>query len=199
MNLRRRGVAVDAATAALDVAAAGRFLAAVGFPGGRVRVVDEDVATDDAAAASAQGDVVVRVRGRAARDAALATAGAFGLVALPGPPGIDGAYDTAAHDGADRLAARWELGLEPDETVQLVLGTAALRNLTDRLAGLDATLAADPTPRRLVLAGLPDHGPALGPDVVGAIVHPQVLVESEASDAALLAMLRRAADEVVAD
>jgi hypothetical protein len=101
--------------------------------------------------------------------------------------------------GDDRRAARFEVGLEPDETVELVLGAAALRDLGERLAALDATLAADPTPRRLVLAGLPDHSPELTPDLVAAIVHPQVLVESEPSDAALLAILRRAADEIVED
>jgi hypothetical protein len=169
--------------------AAGRFLAAAGVDG---RILVREAAgggiagwTDDLA--------VVRVSGSAARDAALETARAAGVSASTEEP------QAAAMPGDDRRAARFEVGLEPDETVELVLGAAALRDLGERLAALDATLAADPTPRRLVLAGLPDHSPELTPDLVAAIVHPQVLVESEPSDAALLAILRRAADEIVED
>ena len=189
MNLRRRGVAADAATAALDVIAAGRFLASAGVRDGAIRVVE--AVSDGGIHAWVDGVAVVRVSGSAARDAALDTAAAVGIPAS--------AEEPHARPGGERLAARFEIGLEPDETVELVLGPAAMRNLGDRLAAFDDALAADPTPRRLVLAGLPDHGPALGPDLVAAIVHPQVLVESEPSDAAFLATLRRAADEVVED
>ena len=192
MNLRPRGIALDAASAALDVAAAGRFLAGVGVEP-RIRVLEGNA--DGAADPWADGVAVVRVAGSAARDAALATVSHVGLIADAEPIGAAAAHRS---DG-DRLAARFELGLDPDETVELVLGAAALRNLGDRLAAFDATLATDPTPRRLVLAGLPDHGPALSPDLVAAIVHPQVLVESEPSDGALLAILRHAADVVVED
>ena len=204
MNLRPRGVAGDAAAAALDVAAAGRFLAGAGITGGRILVIEDGVVAtgvtaEAVAAAWSSGEAVVRVRGSAARDAALATAQAFGLHAHAEPAEQESGDDVGGRADADRLAARFELGLEPDETVELVLGAAALRDLADRLSAFDATLAADPTPRRLVLAGLPDHGPALEPDLIAAIVHPQVLVESEPSTASLLAMLHRAADEVVDD
>lgn len=188
MNLRRRGVATDPGTAALDVFAAGRSLAAAGGKGS-IRVVDGPSSGVDA---WPDGIAVVRVSGPAAREAALETAKAVGIPASMEEP-------RSPSPGGERRAARFEVGLEPDETVELVLGAAALRDLGARLAAFDATLAADPTPRRLVLAGLPDHSPALSPDLVAAIVHPQVLVESEPSDDPLLAILRRAADAVVED
>ena len=192
MNLRRRGVATDAATAALDVMAAGRFLAAEGVTEGvtQGRILVREVAANGGIDAWPEGVAVVRVSGSAARDAALATAEAAGI-----PASTDEPQATASRD--DRRAARFEAGLEPDEIVELVLGAGALRDLGDRLAAFDASLAAEPTPRRLVLAGLPDHSPALSQDLVAAVVHPQVLVESEPSDDALLAILRRAADEIV--
>jgi hypothetical protein len=193
MNLRHRGVATDAPTAALHVAAAGRFLASAGIAGGRIWVDD----SESQAAKSegwANGTVVVRVAGSAAREAALATAEAFGLAASPQP--ANPTNEVARADG-DRLAARYEFGLWADETVELVLGPAALHGLDVRLAAFDAALAAEWTPHRLVLAGLPHHAPALGPDLVAAIVHPQVLVETEPSDPSMLEMLRVAADTVV--
>ena len=188
MNLSRRGVATDAATAALVVMAAGRFLAAAGVADGRilVREVDPHGGIDG----WPDGVAIVRVSGSTARDAALATAEAIGIPATTDEPG-------PSMSGDDRRAARFEAGLEADEVVELVLGAAALRNVGDRLRAFDATLAAEPTPRRLVLAGLPDHSPALSQDLVAAMVHPQVLLETEPSDDAFLAILRRAADEIV--
>ena len=192
MNLRRRGVATDVPTVALDIAAAGRFLAGAGIPGGRIWIAEE-VAPSDQETAWARGVAVVQVRGDAARAAALATAHAFGLAATTDGPGA--ATPPTREDG-ERLAARFEVGLEPDEIVELVLGAAALRALGARLAALDAAVLADTTPRRLVLAGLPDHSPALTPELVDAIVHPGVLVESEPSGTAFLDLLRVAADRV---
>ena len=190
MNLRRRGIAADAASAALDVMAAGRFLAGMGIAEGRIGVYEAD--SKGGGDAWTQGIGVVRVSGSGVRDAALDTAASVGIAVSTEEP-------DAGVPGGDRLAARFELGLWPDESVELVLGPAALRGLEARLAAFDASLAEDPTPRRLVLAGLPGHGPALGPELVAAIVHPQVLVESEPSDAALLDLLRAAADVVVED
>ena len=189
MNLGPRGVATDPATAALDVMAAGRSLAAAGDRG---TILVREGGAAGGIGAWPDGVAVVRVSGSAARDAALTTAEAAGIPASTDEPQVP-------MPGDDRRAARFEVGLEPDETVELVLGAAALRDLGGRLAAFDALLAADTTPRRLVLAGLPDHNPELLPDLVAAIVHPQVLVESEPSDDALLAILRRAADAVVED
>ena len=194
MNLRRRGIATDPGTAALHVAAAGRFLAGAGIAGGRIWVVDGEPEGAATTAVWAEGTAVVRVAGSAARESALATAEAFGLVASTQPANRT---DEPSRSDGDRLAARFELGLWPDETVELVLGRTVLHDLEARLAAFDAVLATDSTPRRLVLAGLPDHGPALGPDLVSAIVHPQVLVETEPSEASVLQMLRLAADTVV--
>ena len=193
MNLRRRGVATDPGTAALHVAAAGRFLAGAGITGGRIWVFESDPGAATTAV-WAEGTAVVRVAGSAARESALATAEAFGLVASTQPANPT---DEPSRSDGDRLAARYELDLWPDETVELVLGRTALHDLEARLVAFDAELATDSTPRRLVLAWLPDHGPALGPDLVAAIVHPQVLVETEPSEASVLQMLRLAADTVV--
>jgi hypothetical protein len=198
MNLRRRGAARDPGTAALDTTAALRFLASTGASPARLWVDDrtaEHVSLDrERAAAWSAGVAVVRVGGPAAREAAIATAAAAGVEAVTTPPG---ASDTAVPDrDGPRFAARFDLGLWPDETVEVVFGAEALSGLTDRLAAFDSRLAADPAPRRLVLAGLAEHGPKLSSDLVAAIVHPQVLVELRPSGPAVVALLRQAADTV---
>lgn len=197
MNLRRRGAPRDPGTAALDTTAALRFLAATGGTPARLWVDDRRAhhpsLDRERAAAWAAGIAVVRVGAGAARDAAIATAAAVGVVALTAPP--PGGPPAAAPDGA-RFAARFDLGLWPDETVEVVFGARSLRGLAERLATFDALLAADPTPRRLILAGLAEHGPTLSPDLVAAIVHPQVLVELRPSGPDVVALLRRAADTV---
>ncbi len=197
MNLRIRGIAKDAAEAALDVMAAGRFLAGAEIVGGQVWIVEGEheltAIAPPAADAWAAGSAVVRVSDATARDAARATADAIGIVAFTERPSAPGA--PLRPDG-DRLAARFELGLWADETVDVVLGRAAVHGLGQRLVTFDAAIAADPRPRRLVLAGLPDHGPDLEPALIAAIVHPAVLVEWAPSDPAVLALLRVAADDV---
>jgi hypothetical protein len=103
----------------------------------------------------------------------------------------------AAWDGA-RLAARHELGLWPDEHVVAVLhadGDPAA--LQARLEAFDRALAEEPaTARRLILADLVGHGPALSAPMLAAILHPLVLVEVR-RDQVTLELLRYAADEVV--
>lgn len=197
MNLRRRGAPRDPGTAALDTTAALRFLAASGATPARLWVDDraaEHPSLDrERAAAWATGLAVVRVAARAARDAAIATAAAAGVEAMTAPP--VGGPAAAGPDGA-RLATRFDLGLWPDETVEVVFGAGALRGLAERLVALDAQLADDPAPRRLVLAGLAEHGPRLSPELVAAIVHPQVLVELRPSGPDVVAMLRQAADVI---
>lgn len=195
MNLRRRGTPRDPGTVALDTTAALRFLAATDRSPAGLWVDDRDAdhasLDRERAAAWSRGLAVVRVSGSAAREAAIATAAAAGVEALTTPPPSVGV--AAGQDGA-RLAARFDVGLWPDEAVEVVLGPGALTGLAARLAAFDARLAADPAPRRLVLAGLAEHGPKLSPDLVAAIVHPQVLVEIRPSGPDMIALLRQAAD-----
>jgi hypothetical protein len=197
MNLRMRGAIREPAAAALAMMAAGRFLAAADISTRRVWVADttDTSATDGERIkdAWAHGTAVVEVSGTQARDAALETARAAGMRAATDfePAGGDAAYD------GPRLAARFAFDLLPDERVVLVAGRQALVGLAERLADFDRALAEDATPRRLVLAGLAEHGPTLAPDLVAAIVHPQVLVELRASDERMLTALAQAADEVI--
>jgi hypothetical protein len=184
----------------LDTVAAGRFLAAGGIGEARIWVASDLPATDDAQSivrrAWSAGIAVVRVTGSVARDAALATAEAAGIDAQDDQPRDEG--QPATLDGA-RLASRFEFGLWPDETVELVLGEAAMTGLADRLTAFDEVLTNAKTPQRLILAGLSDHGPRLEPELVSAIVHPQVLVELVPSPAGMIEALRHAADRMAGD
>jgi hypothetical protein len=197
MNLRMRGVLREPAAAALATMAAGRYLAAAGIGTRRIWVAESsgDPGGDDRRVvdAWARGTAVLEVAGARAREAAVATAEAADLdVADDGRAGeADPVWD------GEWLAARFAFDLWPDETVVVVTGPKALDGLADRLAAFDGALADDGTPRRLVLAGLAEHGPRLAPDLVAAIVHPQVLVELRPSDDRMLAALARAADELI--
>ncbi len=203
MILRHRGVARDPAVAALTTMAALRFLAATGIKTPRLWVADprqqgpSSDATADAARAWSRGVGVVRAEGRRAQQAAIDTATAAGVAATPEVPAPAGDDPPAGTLDGVRLAARFEIGLFPDEIVELVLGHSATNDLEARLAAFDDQLEATPTPRRLVLAGMPDHGPHLSAALVAAIVHPLVVVELTPSDAVTLNMLRLAADQVV--
>ena len=203
MILRQRGVARDPGVAALDTTAALRFLAATGVTAPRLWVAAPRRwgATSDAAADGARawsrGVAVVRAAGQRTQQAAIDTAASAGVEATTEEPTQAGGDPTSGILDGVRLAARFELGLFPDEVVELVLGHSAATDLEARLAAFDSQLAATPTPRRLVLAAMPEHGPRLSAVLVAAIVHPLVLVELTPSDGALLTLLRSAADEVV--
>jgi hypothetical protein len=105
-----------------------------------------------------------------------------------------GRVGIARGDGA-RLAARHELGLWPDEDVEVVLGADRhLAALAARLGAFDERLIAEPNiPRRLVLAALTARGPALSEPMIRAILHPLTLVEVAHSDQATLDLIRVAA------
>jgi hypothetical protein len=105
-----------------------------------------------------------------------------------------GRVGIARGDGA-RLAARHELGLWPDEDVEVVLGADRhVTALSVRLGAFDERLVSEPdVPRRLVLAGLTAHGPALSEPMIRAILHPLTLVECKPSDRATLDLIRVAA------
>jgi hypothetical protein len=192
VNLVPRGIATDAASAALAATAALRTLEAAGVAAPAVWVA-HGTARFDATAAWDHGIALVRVDGPAAERAALdvvrfvgarVVRAATDLGNVGGPRG-DGAW----------LAARYELGLWPDERVDVLLGAdrhpAALAT---RLETFDEELAADPgVPRRLVLAALTTNRPPLSEPMIRAILHPLTLVEVTRSDQALLDLVDVAA------
>lgn len=195
MNLGRRGVAGDAASAALAMTATLRAIEAAGITAPAVWIAHGDAAFD-ARAAWDHGIALMRVDGAEAEASARAVAEAVGARVITRAADL-GRLGDARGDGA-RLAARHELGLWPDEHVVVVLGLDREPGaLAARLDAFDRQLATDPeTPRRLVLADLVGHGPPLSEPLVRAILHPLVLVEID-RDPATLELLRYAADEVL--
>ena len=197
MNLEPRGVAADPGRAAIASAAALRSLEAAGVAVPAVWVARG--ARFDATAAWDHGIALVRVATAEAQAAAQDVVRAVGARLVLAATDL-GRIGAPRGDGA-RLAARFELGLWPDEVVGVVLrADRDLADLTARLDSLDERLVADPaTPRRLVLAGLTRNGPALAEPLLRAILHPSVLVEVHRSDDATMALLRAAADVVSGD
>ena len=195
MNLGRRGIATDAASAALAMTATLRAIEAAGMGAPAVWIAHGGAAFD-AAAAWDHGIALMRVDGPEAEASARAVADAVGARVVTRAADL-GRLGAARGDGA-RLAARHELGLWPDEHVVVVLGLDREPGaLAARLDAFDRQLAAEPErPRRLVLADLVGHGPPLSEPLVRAILHPYVLVEV-GRDQATLDLLRYAADEVL--
>ena len=192
MNLVPRGIATNPASAALAATAALRTLEAAGVEAAAVWVA-HGTARFDATAAWDHGIALVRVNGREAEAAALGVVQSVGARVVRAATDL-GNVGGPRGDGA-RLAARYELGLWPDEQVDVVLGAdrhpAAL---ADRLEAFDQDLAAEPgVARRLVLAALTVHQPPLSEPMIRAILHPLTLVEVTRSDQALLDLIGVAA------
>ena len=197
MNLVVRGVAADPQAAALAATAALRSLEAAGVGAPAVWVARG--ARFDATAAWDHGIALVRVNGPDAESAALEVVRSVGARLVRAATDL-GNVGGPRGDGA-RLAARYELGLWPDEMVDVVLGAdrhpAAL---ADRLEAFDQDLAAEPdVARRLVLAALTVHQPPLSEPMIRAILHPLTLVEVKRSDQALLDLIGVAAGSDTAD
>jgi len=188
VNLVLRGIATDPASAALATTAALRTLEAAGVVAPAVWVA-HGTARFDSTAAWDHGIALVRVNGPDPEAAALGVLRSVGVRIVRAATDL-GNVGAPRGDGA-WLAARYELGLWPDEQVDVVLGAdrhpAAL---ADRLQAFDQELADDPaTPRRLVLAALTAHRPPLSEPLIRAIVHPLTLVEVTRSDQALLDLI----------
>ena len=195
MNLVRRGIATDGASAALATTAALRTLEAARVTSPAVWVA-HGTTRFDATAAWDHGIALVRVNGPEAEAAALDVVRAVGARVVRAATDL-GNVGAPRGDGA-WLAARYELGLWPDENVDVVLGAdrhpAAL---AERLEAFDEELAADPgVPRRLVLAALTAHQPPLSEPLIRAILHPLTLVEVTPSDQALLDLIGVASGSV---
>ncbi len=194
MNLVVRGAAAEPGTAAIAAAAAVRSLEAAGVDAPAVWVAQGERFA--ATAAWDHGIALVRTATAAAQAAAQDVVRAVGARLVLSAADL-GQLGRPRGDGA-RLAARYELGLWPDELVAVVLGADRdPADLAARLDSLDDRLAADPaTGRRLVLAGLSRHGPRLSEPMLRAILHPQVLVEVGRSHERTMVLLRTAADVV---
>jgi hypothetical protein len=192
VNLVLRGVATDASAAALATTAALRALDAADVAEPAVWIA-HGTARFDSSAAWDHGIALVRVSGRDAEASARAVVDAVGARVVLSAMDL-GRVGVGRGDGA-RLAARHELGLWPDEEVEVVLGADRhLAALSARLGAFDERLAAEPEiPRRLVLAGLTGHGPALPEPMIRAILHPLTLVEVTPSDQGTLDLIRTAA------
>ena len=188
MNLVPRGIATVPASAALAATAALRTLEAAGVAAPAVWVA-HGTAKFDSTAAWDHGIALVRVNGPEAEAAALGVVRSVGARVVRAATDL-GNVGAPRGDGA-WLAARYELGLWPDEKVEVLMGAdrhpAAL---ADRLQAFDGQLADDPgTPRRLVLAALTTHRPPLSEPMIRAILHPLTLVEVTPSDQALLDLI----------
>ncbi len=110
-------------------------------------------------------------------------------------PSYAGAYPGGpAHD-----QARHELGLTPDELVFAFVGAIRpYKGLDELLDAFDEVCAADPgRPRRLLVAGNPDGGPAIEGALDRALAHPNVLLHARRLPPEDLAVILRAADVAV--
>lgn len=192
MNLVLRGVAKTPAAAAVATSAALRTLEAAGIEAPAVWIA-HGTGRYDSTAAWDHGIAMVRVSDGATEAAARGVAEAVGARVVTRAADLSG-LGVARGDGA-RLAARYELGLWPDDEVEVVLGADRhVTALSARLEAFDARLAAEPQiPRRLVLAAMTMHGPALSEPMIRAILHPLTLVEVAPSDKATLDLIGVAA------
>ncbi len=195
MNLVQRGIATNGASAALATTAALRTLEAARVSAPAVWVA-RGTTRFDATAAWDHGIALVRVNGPEAEAAALEVVRSVGVRVVRAATDL-GNVGGPRGDGA-RLAARYELGLWPDEKVDIELGAdrhpAAL---AARLEAFDQELAAEPAVgRRLVLAALTTHEPPLSEPMIRAILHPLTLVEVTRSDQALLDLIAVASGSV---
>lgn len=204
MILRVRQVANEARSAALDVFAAARFLAAADIESPQVWLTADDRHRDPGVRAVveawARGIAVVPIDGNEASKGATATVSAIGARAVDGARAGDAARGTEGERAIDgrRAAARFALGIDPDETVELILRETDPGAMGDRLAAFDARIAENaPRRHRLILADLGAHGRRFSEPMVGAIVHPLVLIELRQPDARLIGVARIAADTVI--
>ena len=109
-------------------------------------------------------------------------------------PSYRGAYE----DAVSREQARWELGIEADETVYAMVGAIKPYKGTDRLIdAFDRISRERPGRRRLVVAGMPDKGGAADRFLERCDVHPFVLVHPRRIPSDEMQHFLNAADLVV--
>lgn len=107
-------------------------------------------------------------------------------------------YRGAYLDSLTREQARWELGLEADETVYALLGAIKPYKGTDRLLeAFDAISTRLPGRRQLLVAGLPDKAGAADRFLERCESHPFVLIHPRTIPADQMQLFLHAADIVV--
>jgi beta-1,4-mannosyltransferase len=107
-------------------------------------------------------------------------------------------YAGAYPDAIGREDARWQLGLDPDEVVYVMLGAIKPYKGSERLLdALDRLRVEDPRRRRLVIAGQPDRTGALDAFLDRCELHPNVLLHARTIPAEDMQLFLRAADVAV--
>ena len=192
----------DAARAALDrfVATLDRFLAGGGHLAWTVHNVLPHGATMPALEAALQQAIVDRcsVVHVLSANAPAAVAEWFRIPAdkvlhVPHPNYI-GAYA----DSISRDAARWELGLSPDETVYALLGAIKpYKGLAQLLDAFEIVSRRDGGTRRLVVAGMPSREPGVDEFLERCALHPFISLYPRKIPGEDMQVFVRAADVVV--
>jgi beta-1,4-mannosyltransferase len=115
------------------------------------------------------------------------------LVVIPHP-----SYEGVYPESSGRDAARFELGLWPDEMVALAFGALRpYKGIPDLLAAWRAAATTPPTPRRLVVAGNPARRQGMDELVTQLAVAPEVAVFPRRIEVDEVAGFFRAADVAV--
>lgn len=192
----------DAARAALErfVATLDRFLAAGGHLIWTVHNVLPHGATMTALEAALQQAIVDRcsVVHVLSANAPAAVAEWFRIPAdkvlhVPHPNYI-GAYP----DSISRDAARWELGLSPDEIVYALLGAIKpYKGLAQLLDAFEIVSRRDGGPRRLLVAGMPSREPGVEEFLERCALHPFISLHPRRIPGEDMQVFLRAADVVV--
>jgi glycosyltransferase involved in cell wall biosynthesis len=109
-------------------------------------------------------------------------------------PNYIGAYvDTVSPE-----AARWELGIPPDDTVYALLGAIMPYKGIDQLIdAFDAALQRDPGRRRLLVAGGPSSHPEVEAFLRRCVLHPFISLHARKIPADEMQLFLRAADIAV--
>ena len=95
-------------------------------------------------------------------------------------------------------AARWELGIPPDDTVYALLGAIKpYKGLDQLIDAFDAVLQRDPGRRRLLVAGGPDSDPGTEAFLRRCVLHPFIALHARKIPGDEMQVFLRAADIAV--
>jgi glycosyltransferase involved in cell wall biosynthesis len=115
------------------------------------------------------------------------------VIHVPHPNYIGAYVDTVSPE-----AARWELGIPPDDTVYALLGAIMPYKGIDQLIdAFDAVLQRDPGRRRLLVAGGPSSHPQVEAFLRRCVLHPFISLHARKIPADEMQLFLRAADIAV--
>jgi beta-1,4-mannosyltransferase len=107
-------------------------------------------------------------------------------------------YIGAYVDVVSPEAARWELGIPPDDTVYALLGAIKpYKGLDQLIDAFDAALERDPGRRRLLVAGGPDDDPVTEAFLRRCVLHPFISLHARKIPGDEMPVFLRAADIAV--